>query len=78
MITKLSQTQRATLLKLSDGKEQNASRLKAGLGTLQSLERRGMVVSRHPPGSMTYPHIYIHWRVTDTGRAALTERENAA
>jgi hypothetical protein len=45
------------------------------LGTLNSLERRGLVSARHELGSMAYPHVSIKWRLTDAGRVALTSGE---
>jgi DNA-binding PadR family transcriptional regulator len=41
------------------------------MGTLQALERKGLVTSRHGLGSMFMPRNSINWRITDAGRKAL-------
>jgi hypothetical protein len=66
----LTVVQSSALSKLADG-ESSAYRLRAGLGTLRSLEKRGLVVSRGGLGSMAFPHTSIQWRITEAGRNAL-------
>ena len=42
------------------------------LGTLNALERRGYVASKRGTGSIAFPHTSIQWRITESGRAAVS------
>jgi len=72
---KLSDNQRRALEILRKGAPwPSAYDLGVGLGTLNSLEGRGLVMAHHGLGSLFSPHTAIKWSITEAGRAALTER----
>jgi hypothetical protein len=67
---------RGAVMKLTDKQRQHLQVLAAGersaypglhMGTLQSLQRKGLAIARHQPGSMAMPHVCIQWRLTESG-----------
>ena len=51
------------LAKMEPGKWHSAYGLQETLGTMQALERRGLVDVRHTIGSMFSPQTNILWRI---------------
>jgi hypothetical protein len=43
------------------------------MGTLEAMERRGLVQARRGLGSIAMPHTAIKWWLTPAGRAALAQ-----
>jgi hypothetical protein len=70
---KLSAKQTATLTALLPGERGAYPGLH--LGTLESLERRGLAASRAGAGSIFSPQTGIKWRLTLAGRAIINERK---
>lgn len=70
---RLSSKQRQTLIVLRDGERERCAYPGLHMGTLASLEAKGLVVSKRGLGSIAMPHTAIKWRITDSGRAALSE-----
>lgn len=68
---KLSPKQMEAVTKLSTVPKESAYGLRVSLGTLNSLEARGLVKAQHGVGSIAFPHTSIMWRLTDAGRAAI-------
>ena len=68
---KLSSKQRQHLIVIRDG--ERSAYPDMHMGTLNSLENRGLVRSKRGLGSIAMPHTSIKWRITDAGRAALSE-----
>ena len=69
---KLSPNQIRTMAALSE-KPWRGAFPGLSLGTLNSLEKRGLVRSAHGIGSMAFPHTSIKWTLTDAGREAWLE-----
>ncbi len=67
----LSTNQRAALETLARRGQCSAYEARVQMRTLEALERRGMVRSRHQIGSMWSPQTNIGWEITDAGRSAL-------
>jgi hypothetical protein len=72
---KLTNTQIKHLHALTDGKRSAYPSLH--MGSLEALERRGLVIAQRSLGSIAMPHTSIQWLITRTGRLALSacERE---
>lgn len=70
---KLTNKQAEALIKLRDHGPRCAY---PGLhmGTLNTLQYRGLVTSKGGLGSMAMPHTTIKWTITPAGRAALEEQ----
>ncbi len=67
----LSPKQREALKRLADGQRRSAYALSASLGTLGSLEKRGLVTAKRGLGSMFCPASNIEWRITNDGLRVL-------
>lgn len=74
MAEKLSEAQRRALAKMEEGGAWSSYEARAGLGTMNSLARRGYATKSQGLGSMAFPRTSIKFRITDAGRAALKER----
>jgi len=66
---KLSSKQRQHLVALCNGERSAYPGLH--LGTLNSLETKGLVRAKRGLGSIAMPHTSIKWCITDAGRAVL-------
>lgn len=46
------------------------------MGVLNSLSLKGLVEASRGLGSMAMPHTAIKWRITDAGRAVLSQEQS--
>lgn len=74
---KLTEAQRRALNRFADGHCRSSFAAQSGLNTLESLYRRGLLSKRSGLGAFFSPQTAIDWAITDAGRAALRESENA-
>lgn len=70
-MSKLTPKQHDVLERLIAAGGRSSYDLRATLGTLCALERRGLVSARRGLGSIAMPRTSIKWMVTKAGRAAL-------
>jgi hypothetical protein len=72
---RLSAKQIETLKALSQAGTPRGAYPGLHLGTLGSLEWRGLAAGQYGIGSIAMPHTNIKWRITEAGRAALSALE---
>jgi hypothetical protein len=72
-LTKLTSAQQRTLSALHAAGIWRSSYPGLNLRTLGALRGKGLAESRAGVGSIAFPTTAIKWRITDAGRAALTD-----
>ena len=68
---KLSNKQAEALIKLRDHGPRSAYP-DLSMGTLNSLQTRGLAKASYGLGAMAMPHTSVQWTITTKGREALT------